>query len=94
MFKLIIDNTVTEQETDSAFSNLLIRKYTAVYLIGILSPISPEVLEEYERRNKIDREKVLNVDSAPFYSLYIVFTYYQIAMERVRLTHTANKIPL
>ncbi|KLA29419.1 hypothetical protein [Bacillus cereus] len=30
MLKLIVDNIVTEQETDSAFSNFLIRKYTAV----------------------------------------------------------------
>lgn len=55
MFKLIVDNTVTEQESDSAFSNLIIRKYTAVYLSGILSPISPEVLEKYERRNPMGR---------------------------------------
>ncbi|MED1005002.1 hypothetical protein [Bacillus mobilis] len=55
MLKLIIDNTVTEQETDSAFSNLLTCKNTAVYLSGILSPILPEVLEEYERRNLMDR---------------------------------------
>ncbi|EJV75977.1 hypothetical protein [Bacillus cereus] len=29
--------------------------YTAVYLSGILSPISPEVFEEYERRNHMGR---------------------------------------
>lgn len=55
MFKLIVVNTVTEQETDSAFSNLLTCRYTAVYLSSILSPLSPKVLEEYERRNPIDR---------------------------------------
>ncbi|MFE9080979.1 hypothetical protein [Bacillus mobilis] len=55
MLKLIVDNTVTEQETDSAFSNLLTCKYTAVYLSGILFPILPEVLEEYERSNLMDR---------------------------------------
>lgn len=55
MFKLIVDNTVTEQETDSAFSNLLIRKYTAVYLSGILFPISKEIFEAYKTRNLISR---------------------------------------
>ncbi len=55
MFKLLVVNTVTEQETDSAFSNLLTCRYTAVYLSSILSPLSPKVLEEYERRNPIDR---------------------------------------
>ncbi|MEZ2322453.1 hypothetical protein [Bacillus pacificus] len=31
MLKLKVDNTIIEQETDSAFSNLLTCKYTAVY---------------------------------------------------------------
>ncbi|MED2040979.1 MULTISPECIES: hypothetical protein [Bacillus cereus group] len=55
MLKLIVDNTVTEQEKDSAFSNLFTCKNTTVFLSGILSPISPEILEEYERRKQIDR---------------------------------------
>jgi len=50
MLKLIVDNTVTEQEKDSAFSNLFTCKNTTVFLSGILSLISPEILEEYERR--------------------------------------------
>ncbi|MCQ6546480.1 Protein of unknown function [Bacillus cereus] len=55
MLKLIVDNTVTEQETDSAFPSLFTYKNTTVFLSGILSPISLEILEEYERRNQIDR---------------------------------------
>ncbi len=55
MLKLLVDNTVTEQETDSAFSNLFTCKNTTVFLSDILSPISPKILEEYEKRNQIDK---------------------------------------
>ena len=57
MLKLIVDNTVTERETDSAFSKLFTCKNTTVFLSGILSPISLEILEKYERRNQIARKR-------------------------------------